>query len=100
MIEKGRVCIKTCGRDAGKICTVVEKRDNVYVIIDGETRRRKCNMDHLEPLNETVNVTKDDNKDSLQSKLPNWNIKKTNPKQVSEKPKKQRKSLNKKTKTK
>jgi len=49
MFEIGRVCMKIAGRDAGKSCVVVEKIDEQFVMIDGETRRRKCNVRHLEP---------------------------------------------------
>jgi len=50
MIEIGRLCIKIAGRDAGKKCVVVEIIDDNYVTIDGSTRRRNCNIKHLEPL--------------------------------------------------
>jgi large subunit ribosomal protein L14e len=48
--DVGRVCVKIAGRDARKKCVVVEVVDSRYVTIDGETRRRKCNISHLEPL--------------------------------------------------
>lgn len=50
MIEIGRVCVKIAGRDARKTCVVIDVLDDTYVLIDGQTRRRKCNMQHLEPL--------------------------------------------------
>lgn len=49
MIEIGRLCIKTAGRDAGKKCVVLEIIDNTYVLVDGQTRRKKVNVKHLEP---------------------------------------------------
>ena len=52
MIDIGRVCIKLAGRDAGKKCVIVGILDDKTVMIDGETRRRKCNILHLEPLKE------------------------------------------------
>ena len=52
----GRVCIKLAGRDAGKYCVVVESIDNHYVLIDGQTRRRKCNVLHLDPTNKLVDI--------------------------------------------
>ncbi len=56
LYDVGRVCIKIAGRDARKKCVVVDVLDNTYVMIDGETRRRKCNVAHLEPLNLAVDI--------------------------------------------
>ncbi|MEM1988587.1 MAG: KOW motif-containing protein [Candidatus Woesearchaeota archaeon] len=56
MIEPGRVCVKIAGRDAGKLCVVVEKIDDKYVIIDGFTRNKKVNINHLEPLDKIINI--------------------------------------------
>ena len=47
MFDVGRVCLKIAGRDAGKKCVVVEKLEGKYVLIDGMTRRKKCNTLHL-----------------------------------------------------
>jgi large subunit ribosomal protein L14e len=58
MLEIGRVCVKIAGRDAGLKCVIVEQLDDNYVLIDGETRRRKCNIAHLEPLDQTVDLKK------------------------------------------
>lgn len=52
MFEVGTVCVKTAGRDAGMKCVVVEAAKEGIVIIEGETRRRKCNVRHLEPVGE------------------------------------------------
>ncbi len=56
MIEVGRLCVKLAGRDAGKKCVIVEVVDDKFVVVDGETRRRKCNVKHIEPLEETIDV--------------------------------------------
>ncbi|MAG08197.1 50S ribosomal protein L14e, partial [Candidatus Woesearchaeota archaeon] len=45
----GRLVVKTAGRDAGKKALIVDSLDKSHVLIDGETRRRKCNIAHLEP---------------------------------------------------
>ena len=58
MIEVGRLCMKIAGRDAGKKCVIVEVLDDTFVLIDGETRRRKCNVLHLEALEEKIDVKK------------------------------------------
>jgi large subunit ribosomal protein L14e len=56
MFNVGRVCVKLAGRDAGQKCVIVEVLDDKTVLIDGMTRRRKCNKVHLEPLNQTVDL--------------------------------------------
>ena len=48
--------MKIAGRDARQKCVVVEVLDSKYVMVDGETRRRKCNIAHLEPLNMIVEL--------------------------------------------
>jgi large subunit ribosomal protein L14e len=58
MFDIGRVCMKIAGRDAGMKCVIVDIIDEHYVMIDGQTRRRKCNIKHLEPLAQTVQITK------------------------------------------
>jgi large subunit ribosomal protein L14e len=54
----GRICVKIAGRDANKTCVIVEVLDANYVMIDGETRRKKVNIRHLEPLDKTVELKK------------------------------------------
>lgn len=58
MFDIGRVCMKIAGRDAGMKCIIVDVIDDHYVMIDGQTRRRKCNIKHLEPLAQIVQITK------------------------------------------
>ncbi len=51
----GRVCVKIAGREAGRHCAVLEVVDDNFVVVEGpEVRKRKCNVAHLEPLNEIV----------------------------------------------
>ena len=58
MIEVGRICIKIAGRDAGKKCVIVDVLDKNTVLVDGETRRKKCNVLHLEPLAQVIKLEK------------------------------------------
>lgn len=53
MFEIGRVCKKTAGSEKGKICVVVGKSDSNFVLINGNVRRRRCNVAHIKPL-ETI----------------------------------------------
>ena len=56
MFTVGRICVKIAGRDAGKQCVIVEAYDDGTVLVDGQTRRRKCNVRHLEPTERTVEL--------------------------------------------
>ena len=58
-IEVGRLCVKLAGRDAGKECLIVDVIDSNFVTIEGNTRRRKCNIKHLELLPQTAKIKKD-----------------------------------------
>lgn len=93
MIEVGRLCVKTAGRDSRKQCVVVDVLDDNYVMIDGETRRRKCNIKHLEPLKEKISIKKGDSHDKILAEFKKLGveIKDSTPKKAGERPKKQKK---------
>ena len=55
-MKVGDVCMKIAGRDAGQICAIVSVEKDGYVMIDGATRRRKCNTCHLEPMGKQVKL--------------------------------------------
>lgn len=74
MIDIGRVCMKIAGRDAGKMCVIVNVLDDNYVLIDGQTRRRKCNTEHLELLDKTVEIKKDASNKEVVAALNDLNI--------------------------
>ena len=90
MFEIGRKCIKLAGRDANKICLIIEILDDVYVMIDGQTRRRKCNINHLEPLDKVLKISKGASHKEVVDALKKEKIEvvETKPKKVVEKPKK------------
>ncbi len=52
----GRLCVKIAGRDAGRTCVIVDTLDAHYVVVDGDVRRKKVNINHLEPLAEEVEL--------------------------------------------
>lgn len=92
-MEIGRVCVKLAGRDAGRIAVVVDNIDSKFVLIDGNVRRRKCNIMHLEPLDEVLKIKKNASHSDIVSefkklKLETWN---TKPKKKTEKLVSQRK---------
>lgn len=58
MIEVGRVCLKIAGRDSNLKCVIVDVVDDKTVLIDGQTRRRKCNIKHIEPTEQVIKIKK------------------------------------------
>lgn len=93
IFEVGRLCVKTAGRDAGKKCVVVDVIDNNFVLVDGETRRRRCNVKHLEPMDKVVNISKNATHDEVKNvfKELDLNARESKPKEKKERPRKVRK---------
>ncbi len=64
MIDVGRICLKTAGREAGRYCVVINKIDENFVMVTGpksatNVKRRRCNILHLEPLEERIKIKAD-----------------------------------------
>ena len=56
-IDVGRVCMKTQGREKGNKCVIIDVIDRNFVVVTGpEVKRRRVNMDHLMPLDLTVDI--------------------------------------------
>lgn len=60
-LEIGRVCMKTAGREGGKYCVVLKKEGEAFVLVTGPkiltgVKRRKCNIEHLEPLPNVLEI--------------------------------------------
>ena len=56
-IDVGRICIKTQGREKGNKCVIIDVIDRNFVVVTVPTvKRRRVNMDHLMPLDETVDI--------------------------------------------
>lgn len=88
MIEIGRICIKLAGRDAGREAVIIDLLDDNYVLIDGNVRRRKCNILHLEPTEKKIDIKKGASHEDVKNEfsklnLPVWE---TKSKQKVEKP--------------
>jgi len=89
----GRLIIKTAGRDAGKKAIIVDILDKNHVLIDGETRRRKCNIAHLEPLGKVIKIKKNASHEDVETAFKELGLKirATKPKEKKERPRKKRK---------
>jgi len=71
-LKTGRVCMKIAGREAGRYAVIIKKFDKdkenkAFVLITGPKlltgiKRRKCNIEHLEPTEYFVEI-KDDASD-------------------------------------
>lgn len=94
MFEIGRLCVKIAGRDAGKKCVVIDTIDKNSVLIDGETRRRKCNLSHLEPLDKIITIKKNISHEEIKNEFEKLGLKvlDTKSKQKAIKPRAKRKT--------
>lgn len=94
MIEIGRICIKIAGRDAGLRCVVVDDLGKGIVLIDGQTRRRKCNIKHLEPLAQKLGIKKNASHDEIAKEFKKMGLKvmERKPKKKTDRPKRTRKT--------
>ena len=73
-IEIGRICVKLKGREAGRKCVIVDIVDENFVVITGPknltgVRRRKVNVDHIEPLDEKIDIQKGASDEQVLAKI-------------------------------
>lgn len=74
MIEIGRLCKKLTGREAGRYCVVIDDKDENNVVITGPkqltgVKRRPCNILHLEPLEQKLDIKKNSSDEEVQKAL-------------------------------
>ena len=72
MFELGRVCLKVAGREAGRYAVIVDTVDENFVIVSGPktitgVKRRKCNVDHLEPTENKFEIEQNVDDDLLET---------------------------------
>ena len=73
-IEVGRICVKLTGRETGKKCVIVDVIDKNFALITGPKtvtgiRRRRTNVDHLEPTAEMIELKKGATDDEVEKAL-------------------------------
>ena len=73
-IEIGRVCVKQFGRETGKKCVIVDVMDKSFVLITGPkkvtgVRRRRANINHIEPTQVKIDVTRGASDEEVNSVL-------------------------------
>ena len=70
VFEKGRICVKIAGREAGKKCVIVDVVDKNFVVVIGDgVRKRRCNIKHLEPLDKKIEITGKEKDEDIIKKL-------------------------------
>jgi large subunit ribosomal protein L14e len=92
----GQVCVKLAGREAGSTAVVVDVIDDNFVLIDGNVRRKKCNIRHLEQLDKVAKIAKNATTQEVLAALKELNLPvrqesrfaSKNPEAKEEKPKK------------
>lgn len=94
MIEVGRLIVKTAGRDAGKKGVIIDILDDKFVLVDGQTRRRKVNILHIEPLAQIAKIGKNAPHDEVAKALDEFGLK---ARETKAKPKTQRPRAKRKT---
>ncbi len=70
MIDVGRICMKTAGRESGKFCVILDVLEDGFVLVTGPkaattVKRRKCSIHHVEPTPETVKIKKNASDDEV-----------------------------------
>ena len=99
----GNICIKIAGRESNRVAVIVDKIDSNHVLIDGNLRRKKCNILHLELLNKKLDIKKGASTEEVHKAMEKEGIKtiKRKPKKETKpRPRKQRKIKKKETKPK
>lgn len=79
MIEVGRVCVKTAGREAGKFCVILDVLKDGFVLVTGpkaatRVKKRKCSIHHIEPTPVTVKIKKNATDDEVMAAYKQGNV--------------------------
>lgn len=78
-LEVGRVVMKVAGREAGKYAVVVKKINDAFVEVTGPkiltgVKRRRANIEHLEPLEYILQIGDGASDDDVISALEKQNL--------------------------
>lgn len=73
-IEIGRICVKLSGREAGRKCVIVDVMDKSFILVTGPkkvtgVRRRRVNVNHVEPLPDKLDVARDASDEEVEEAL-------------------------------
>ena len=71
----GRLCVKTLGREAGHHCVIVDIIDKNYLLIDGlKVRRRRVNLNHIEPIADVLDIKKGASHEQVEAAIKKANL--------------------------
>ena len=87
MSNIGRLVLKKAGREANRTAVIVDEISDNFVLIDGDVKRRKCNVKHLEFLNKGVKIKKGASTEEVLKALKDIGIEIKPRKEIKEKPK-------------
>ena len=79
----GRIVYKLSGREAGRTCIIVDQVNDNFVIIDGNLKRRKCNLKHLELTDKFLDIKKNASREEVHEAMKKAKIKVTIPRKKS-----------------
>ncbi len=79
IIDLGRLCIKTAGREKGRLCVVISNPQGGKVMITGARkyymcRRRLCNIKHLMPTRYKIDIQENASDEEVEKKLKEQGI--------------------------
>ena len=74
-MEIGRVCTKIAGRESGQVAVVIDNINPNFVMVDGYVRRKRCNINHLDPTPLVIKISKNASTEDIRKALANSNIK-------------------------
>ena len=75
MFEIGRLCVKIAGRQTGSKVVIIDILDKNFVLIDGQVKRKRCNISHLEPLPQIIKIKKNASSDDIKKEFEKLSIK-------------------------
>src|SRR3989344_523850 len=75
MVKIGDVVMKIAGRDAGRVGIVTEDLGKGFFMVDGDTRKKKVNVKHIEFLGKEGRVGKGSTREELRKEINNLGFK-------------------------
>ncbi len=75
----GRIVVKLAGKEAGRTAVIVDQSNENFVTIDGNLKRRKCNLSHLELTDKTLDIKKGASTEEIREAMKKAKIKITLP---------------------
>jgi large subunit ribosomal protein L14e len=69
MLETGRICIKTTGKEAGKKAIILKTEKGQPIIQGPHIKKRKCNPKHLIITDKKINIKENPTQKEINEKL-------------------------------